>query len=84
MRLLIDFTLQDPSVNPAKEGGRAARQSVEQQVTSIHVEALEKLEAYAFPGNYRELEDVLSRAVFRATLQGRSDIQAQDIAIATE
>lgn len=84
MRLLIDFTLQDPSVNPAKEGGRAARQSVEQPVTSIHVEALEKLEAYAFPGNYRELEDVLSRAVFRATLQGRSDIQAQDIAIATE
>ncbi|MFN7914549.1 MAG: sigma 54-interacting transcriptional regulator [Vicinamibacterales bacterium] len=71
LRVLIDFTLQDPSINGQDAQGR--------QVEDIAIDALEKLERYAFPGNFRELEDLLSRAVFNAVSARRRTVTAADI-----
>lgn len=73
LRILIDFVLQDPRINRPK--GKNLGREVEQ----IGIAALEKLETYGFPGNFRELEDTLSRAVFHAIRQGRSIVQEEDI-----
>jgi transcriptional regulator with GAF, ATPase, and Fis domain len=71
LRVLIDFTLQDPSIN--------GRTGAARQVEGIAIEALERLERYEFPGNFRELEDLLSRAVSNAVAARRQTITAADI-----
>ena len=71
LRVLIDFALQDPSINSLTPTGR--------QVERIHIEAIEKLERYEFPGNFRELEDILARAVFNAAIARRQTVTASDI-----
>lgn len=64
---LVDFVLQNPMVNPwwnksKKPGDRA--------VNGISKTALEILRHHAFPGNFRELEQVLRRACVKAQTQG--------------
>jgi len=69
LRPLIDLTLQNPAVNR------------ELQVERISIAAIRRLEAYEFPGNVRELQSVLSDAVFRARLAGRTTLLAEDLSI---
>jgi transcriptional regulator with AAA-type ATPase domain len=76
LRILIDFVLQDPSVNPVKGSGQG------RLVNKISLQALDRLEAHEFPGNFRELEDVLSQAVFHAAREGREEILKEDISLA--
>lgn len=68
LRLLISLTLQDDEVNPpdALKGDEARR------VTHISLDAIEYLEAYDFPGNFRELRSILRRAVNNAFTEGAS------------
>lgn len=70
-RLLVDFVLQDPSINRAS--------GVQREVNGISVSALKRLEAYAFPGNFRQLEDCLATAIFNAVQHGRNIIIKEDI-----
>lgn len=56
--VLVDLVLQDPEVNP----GLA--------ITAISDRALEALGRHPFPGNFRELEDVLGRACILALQEG--------------
>lgn len=60
---MIDFVLQNPDVNPVvdkKEGKR--------HVNFIHQEALSSLKNHEFPGNFRELESILMKAILKARL----------------
>jgi len=70
-RLLVDFVLQDPSINRGTKGHR--------EVNAISVSALKKLELYSFPGNFRELEDCLAKAIFNAVQHRRDTILREDI-----
>lgn len=63
---LVDFVLQNPSVNPLQNGGR--------WVKYISREALDHLKGCSWPGNFRELEQVLWRAVFEAADENRDTI----------
>ncbi len=65
LRLLISLTLQDEAVNPFLPGGKPAR-----RVDRISLDVIKHLEAYDFPGNYRELEFILRQAVNRAFAEG--------------
>ncbi len=67
LRPLIDLVLQDPAFNP---GG---------WVKEISLGAIARLEAYDFPGNFRELESILARAVFRAMQAGRQSLLEEDL-----
>lgn len=67
LRAHIDLLLQDPMINP--NGA----------IQEISLAALTRLEGYDYPGNFRELESVLSRAVFRACQDGRKVILPEDI-----
>ncbi len=71
-RLLVDVVLSNPIVNPKGSNGKGP-------ITGISVTALKKLEGHPFPGNFRELESVLSRAVLRAQLAGVDAILASHI-----
>lgn len=55
LRLLVDFVLQDSRINPAGK------------VRGISFQALKVLGDYPFRGNFRELENILSRASALAT-----------------
>ncbi len=66
-RFLISFALQKQK---AIEGA-----AVEQ----ISIKAIEKLETYDFPGNFRELESILSLAMAYAEQEERTTILAEDI-----
>jgi transcriptional regulator with PAS, ATPase and Fis domain len=70
-RLLVDFVLQDPSINRGSGDHR--------EVNGISVSALKKLEAYVFPGNFRQLEDCMATAIFNAVQHGRDTILKEDI-----
>lgn len=73
LRVLIDFVLQDPGIN------RRVGKADQFEVQRIALAAIEKLERHSFPGNYRELEEILARAVFNAVRAGRDEIMDQDI-----
>ena len=66
-RVLADYVLQDPTINP------------DRKIEGITVSALDKLERYGFPGNFRELEDILSVAVKNADSDKRDIILREDI-----
>ncbi len=51
-----------------------------QQAITIHQKAIEKLSAYSFPGNVRELENLLERAV---ALCDSHEIKPNDLALST-
>lgn len=63
IRFLINFVLLNPLVNPfSKENGYA--------INKISLEAIEILENYHYPGNFRELEGILKQAVNLAMTDG--------------
>jgi Sigma-54 interaction domain len=64
---LIDFVLQNPQINPVRKGKTRPVQSIER-------DALDMLRHYDFPGNFRELEQVLRRATIMAQSSGISVI----------
>jgi transcriptional regulator with GAF, ATPase, and Fis domain len=66
LRPLIDLVLQNPAIN-------------NNYVDEISLAALGRLEAYDFPGNFRELEAILARTVFRTRQMGRRVIQEEDV-----
>jgi len=64
---LVDFVLQNPQINPVRKGkGRP--------VHAIEVDALDMLRQYDFPGNFRELEQILRRATIMSQSRGVSVI----------
>jgi hypothetical protein len=65
--LLVDLVLQDPLVN----GGR--------EIEGITHAALQALERHPFPGNFRELEDLLGTACSLAAQDGSKTIEAKHI-----
>jgi transcriptional regulator with PAS, ATPase and Fis domain len=69
LRPLIDLVLQDPAIN------------TDRWVEEISLGAIDRLETYDFPGNFRELESILARAVFRAKQAGRRAILEEDVEI---
>ena len=66
-RFLLSYALQKRN---QLEGENIAR---------ISIQAIEKLERYDYPGNFRELESVVSRAIARAAIMERTIILAEDI-----
>lgn len=64
---LVDHLLQQGAVNP----GRVVR--------AVSQEALDKLQQHDFPGNVRELESILARAVERATAANLTTISSRDV-----
>jgi hypothetical protein len=75
LRVLIDFVLQDPAINTLRGDGSF-------EVQEVALSAIEKLENHSFPGNYRELEEILARAVFNAVRAGRQEIVEKDVELA--
>ncbi|WP_144380603.1 sigma-54-dependent transcriptional regulator [Thermotoga caldifontis] len=66
LRLLISFCL---SISEARERG----------VEKISLRALEKLESYHYPGNFRELMQIIEKAVHEASSRKRDIILERDI-----
>lgn len=60
----VDFVLQNPQTNRLIGKGRRT-------VNSVSLRSLDRLRGYSWPGNFRELEQVLWQAVFRAAHEGR-------------
>jgi transcriptional regulator with PAS, ATPase and Fis domain len=63
---LVDFVLQNPSVNRETDGRR--------DVQAVSVRALDRLRRHPWPGNFRELEQVLWRAVSHARQEEKKTI----------
>lgn len=68
IRLLISFCL---SVWKAKEKG----------VSKISHKAIEKLENYDYPGNFREMLEIVKKAIYNAHRKGRDIILERDVEI---
>jgi len=62
MERLADFVLQNPRINPVRTIGRKSARAV----TQVERSALERLRKYSYPGNFRELESILRKAVISA------------------
>lgn len=77
---LVDFVLQNPQINPISrvdsESGTIVR-----AVNAISRRALRRLKEYGWPGNFRELEQVLWRAVFQASNEGSDLILPRHIVL---
>lgn len=65
---LVDFVLQNPRINPVID--KAEGNEGKRRVNSISEEALQRLKQHDWPGNFRELEQVLWRAVDAAWEEG--------------
>lgn len=71
MDVLVDFILQNPMINPIVGGKR--------RVNYITKRAIEKIRSHIFPGNFRELENLLLKAVENAKKYGCNTITDKDI-----
>jgi transcriptional regulator with PAS, ATPase and Fis domain len=69
---LIDFVLQNPKINPVIDGRKSA-------VTVIEKKAVELLKQHGFPGNFRELEQIIRRAVIIAQTMGIKIITEENV-----
>lgn len=68
---LVDFVLQNPQINPPSgRGGTRA-------VTHMEKDVIKVLEGYGWPGNFRQLEQVLRQAVLKAKCRGVKVITSQ-------
>ncbi len=63
LRLLISLTLQDAAINPELESGTFT-------INRISLDALEYMEQLPFPGNFRELRNILRKGITRASREG--------------
>jgi transcriptional regulator with PAS, ATPase and Fis domain len=72
LRFLISFILQSPFINIVDEDLNYA-------VDKISFEAIEKLENYSYPGNFRELESILKAAVNDCIIKKQSIILPENI-----
>lgn len=83
---LADFVLQNPQINPI----RAVRPDcpldspdlLQRDVQSVTWQALRRLRDYHWPGNFRELEQVLWRAVLQAQEEGSSLLMTRHLGFA--
>ena len=73
----VDFVLQNPQLNRTVRKGRRT-------VNTISLHTLERLRSYSWPGNFRELEQVLWKAVFRAAHEGRDVLLPHHIIFPSE
>ncbi|MEM4189689.1 MAG: sigma 54-interacting transcriptional regulator [Candidatus Caldarchaeum sp.] len=64
---LIDFVLQNPMINPPRKQNSLGSP---REVNFIAEEARRKLYSHTWPGNFRELEQVLWKAVRMASQEG--------------
>lgn len=71
MRFLISFILQNPDINNYSEG--------KYLIEKISIEAIEKLEKYQYPGNFREMEFIIKNAVTNAALDNKEIILPEHI-----
>ena len=69
--LLVSLTLQNDDVNPRRGESR--------RVERISLDAVQSLNTYNFPGNFRELEFILRQAVNMAFTEGSSCICTRHI-----
>ncbi|OAA32501.1 hypothetical protein AT15_00030 [Kosmotoga arenicorallina S304] len=69
LRYLISFLLQE------------GKEKLKSKIQRISIEALEKLESYDYPGNFRELESIIFEAIALAEFDERTCILARDIKI---
>ena len=69
---LVDFVLQNPTINPVKKRNERA-------VDSIERKAVELLKQQRFPGNFRELEQIMRRSVIRAQSRGVKTITEENV-----
>ncbi|WP_448516540.1 sigma 54-interacting transcriptional regulator [Pseudothermotoga sp.] len=74
INFLVNFVLLNPEVNPYEEGKGYA-------IKKISLDALQKLASYDYPGNFRELEDILRQAVNLAVLEGFDTILEKHLKI---
>ena len=72
---LIDFVLQNPMINPVRSGKKSDKRAVD----AIERAAVELLKEQEFPGNFRELEQIMRRAVIRAQSRGVRTITEENI-----
>ncbi len=49
------------------------------KINEISIAAIEKLEGYEYPGNYRELERVVTAAMMSAKMDGREIVLSRDV-----
>lgn len=75
MERLVDFVLQNPRINPLIKKGTKKRHIVQR----IEKAAITPLRDYEFPGNFRELEQILKEAVIMADCKGLDIITAAGI-----
>ena len=69
---LVDFVLQNPMINPVKKRSKRA-------VDSIERTAVELLKQQKFPGNFRQLEQIMRRSVITAQSRGVKTITEDNI-----
>ncbi len=53
----------------------------DKKVGYISLKAIEKLESYDYPGNFRELERVVRTSLMQAAFDGRDTIITDDITL---
>ncbi|KAF2961315.1 sigma 54-interacting transcriptional regulator [Fervidobacterium sp. 2310opik-2] len=75
LRFLINFILLNPYINHYDKETR------KYQIEKIALEAIEKLESYDYPGNFRELESILRNAINLAQSEGLDIILDRHIEI---
>jgi transcriptional regulator with PAS, ATPase and Fis domain len=72
-RYILSFVLQDQLTNFQKVK--------DVKIKKISLRAIEKLERYDYPGNFRELESLVKEAIINAYIDGRDCILEQDFKI---
>ncbi len=75
MDRLMDFVLQNPNFNPVKTTGKEPERAVDW----IEKSALALLKQQRFPGNFRELEQLMRRAVILARSRGIKTITEENL-----
>ncbi len=70
-RYILSFVLQDQLISLQKE----------KDIKKISLKAIEKLERYDYPGNFRELESLVREAIMNAYMDGRDCILERDFEI---
>ncbi|WGS65163.1 sigma 54-interacting transcriptional regulator [Marinitoga aeolica] len=74
LRFLINFILLNPYIN------HFDKDKNKYQIEKISLDAIEKLENYSYPGNFRELEGILKNAVNMASAENLDIILDKHIA----